>query len=352
MECMRTGRMLEEWVHDGTGSFHNYLPPGCEICRQGASLVLFVTGLCARGCFYCPLSVERRGRDIIFANERVVSSPEDILEEAQAIDALGTGITGGEPLLRLDMVLDIIHMLKKNLGKDHHIHLYTGVVPGERVLSKLRDAGLDELRMHPDPEQEDAGLVEALKSAKNLGIEAGVEIPAIAPAPWIAAAVRSADAFLNINELEFSETNAEMLRARGFRTDPNSCAAIGSESVARSFMRYGIKLHYCSSVFKDSVQLRERLKRRAERVRREFDIVSDDGTLLTGVIVASDLEAAIRLLEDLGVPESMYELVDDGIEIAAWVLEEIADEVRQIGSPHIVERYPTEDGLVVERIPL
>lgn len=344
--------MPEEWVQDGTGSFHNYLPPGCEICRQGASLVLFVTGVCARGCFYCPLSLERRGRDIIFANERIVSSQEDILEEARAIDALGTGITGGEPLLRLDLVLDTIHMLKRNLGNEHHIHLYTGIIPEESVLSRLRDAGLDELRMHPDLEREDARLAEALKSAMDLGIEAGVEIPAIAPAPWIAEAVRSAGAFLNINELEFSETNAYMLRARGFRADPESCAAIGSESIARSFMHYGIKLHYCSSIFKDSVQLRERLKRRAERVRRVFDIVSDDGTLLTGVILAPDPQAAIRVLKDLGVPESMYELSDNEIEIAAWILEEIADEVRHMGSPHIVERYPTADRMVVERIPL
>ncbi|HOK58839.1 MAG TPA: radical SAM protein [Methanothrix sp.] len=344
--------MPEEWVRDGTGSFHNYLPPGCEICRQGASLVLFITGECARECFYCPLSKERRGRDLIFANERAVSSPHDILEEARAIDALGTGITGGEPLLRLDLVLDTIRMLKRILGKEHHIHLYTGIVPVERVLSRLRDAGLDELRMHPDLEREEPRLAEALKSAMDLGIEAGVEIPAIAPAPWIAEAVQSVDAFLNINELEFTETNADALRARGFRAYPDSCAAIGSESIARSFMHYRIKLHYCSSVFKDSVQLRERLKRRAGRVRREFDIVSNDGTLLTGVIVAPDPQAAIRVLEELGVPESMYELAADGIEIAAWILEEIADEVRHIGSPHIVERYPTEDGLVVERIPL
>lgn len=344
--------MPEEWVQDSTGSFHNYLPHGCEICRQGASLVLFITGICARECFYCPLSVERRGRDIIFANERIVSSPEDILEEARAIDALGTGITGGEPLLKLDLVLETIRILKKNLGDEHHIHLYTGTVPGERVLSRLRDAGLDELRIHPDPEKEDARLAGALKSAMDLGIEAGVEIPAIAHAPWIAEAVRSAEAFLNINELEFSETNAEMLRARGFRAEPDSCAAIGSESIARSFMQYGIKLHYCSSAFKDSVQLRERLKRRAEQTRRAFDIVSDDGTLLTGIILAPDPQAAIRVLENLGVPESMYELADNGIEIAAWILEEIADEVRHIGSPQIVERYPTYDGLVVERIPL
>ncbi len=97
-------RMIE-WQSDLVGSFYNYLPPGCRICLQGASLVLFVTGVCERSCSYCPLSEERAGRDVVFADEQPVAGMQDILEEAHSIGALGTGITGGEPLLKLDYVL-------------------------------------------------------------------------------------------------------------------------------------------------------------------------------------------------------------------------------------------------------
>ena len=54
----------------------------------------------AVGIVSIPLSEERRGRDVTYANEREVKSTEDILEEARLIGALGTGITGGEPLMR------------------------------------------------------------------------------------------------------------------------------------------------------------------------------------------------------------------------------------------------------------
>ncbi len=345
--------MKKIWIHDETGSFHNYLPPGCEICRRGASLVLFVTGVCKRGCFYCPISKERMGSDTLFANERQVSNLSDILEEAEAIDALGTGITGGEPLLRLDLVLECIRMLKQHFGEKHHIHLYTGTIPEKGVLSRLRDAGLDEIRVHPDLYHEDARLEEALRFARDLGMESGVEIPAISPAPWIAKAVAQADGFLNINELEFSETNADMLKARGFSISADSSAAIGCESIARSFMSYDIKLHYCTSLFKDAVQLRERLKRRAKKTKRSFDILSEDGTILVGTITAPDLWEAVRILSDLGVPESMYAIGSGEIEIAAWILEDIAEEIKRSGcDAYIVERYPTESRLVVERIPL
>ncbi len=93
-------------------------------------MVLFVTGRCNRTCWYCPLSKERKGQDVIFANERPVSSREDILEEAVAMSALGTGITGGEPLLVPERVAEFSRLLKERFGPEHHIHLYTGLAPG------------------------------------------------------------------------------------------------------------------------------------------------------------------------------------------------------------------------------
>src|SRR5512139_3746581 len=101
---------------DNTGSFNNYLPEGCRLCYKGAKMVLFVTGICGKKCFYCPVSEARREKDVVFANERRVEKDEDIIEEALSMDALGTGITGGEPLLRLDRVVHYIRILKNRFG--------------------------------------------------------------------------------------------------------------------------------------------------------------------------------------------------------------------------------------------
>jgi len=50
-----------------------------------------------KNCFYGPVSNERREKDKIFANERPVNRDEDLIEEAISMDALGTGITVGNP---------------------------------------------------------------------------------------------------------------------------------------------------------------------------------------------------------------------------------------------------------------
>ena len=94
------------------------MPDGCRLCTMGAKLVLFVTGLCNKACFYCPLSPERKHRDISLANERPVRRLEDITEEAMLMDALGTGLTGGDPLLRPDRTVKYIELLKREFGRD------------------------------------------------------------------------------------------------------------------------------------------------------------------------------------------------------------------------------------------
>ena len=363
------GKMTDrEWVSEFTGSFSSYLSPGCRICRQGASLVLFVTGVCDRGCFYCPLSEERRGIDVAYANERRAGSDSEILEEAHAIGALGTGITGGEPLLKMEFVLKSIRALKGEFGEEHHIHLYTGSKPGPSSLRGLAEAGLDEIRFHPPTSEwsEPGWLYKALLDAKSAGLLAGVEIPAIGPAAGIVEAVMKADAFLNLNELEFSETNQEALKRLGFRSKDYGCGAVGSELAAEHFRMEGLRVHYCSSAFKDAVQLRERLKRRAERTARPFDLATEDGTLIYGVIEAANraggagagagaagLASAVERLKGLGVPEELYSISEGRIEIAGWILEDIVQELEPMGwELALEERYPIEGGPVVERIPL
>jgi pyruvate formate-lyase activating enzyme-like uncharacterized protein len=78
------------------------LPRGCVLCRKGTKMVLLVSGECRTGCFYCPLSLEKKGKGVIFANEKRCSDDQEVLKEAEMMDAQGTGITGGDPVACLE----------------------------------------------------------------------------------------------------------------------------------------------------------------------------------------------------------------------------------------------------------
>ncbi|TRZ88860.1 MAG: radical SAM protein [Methanosarcinales archaeon] len=338
---------------DRSGSFYNYLPEGCRLCYKGAKMVLFITGICGRNCFYCPVSYERREKDAVFANERRVEKDEDIIEEALSMDALGASITGGEPILKLERVLRYIRLLKKKFGKSFHIHLYTALSPGKDVLVLLKSAGLDEIRFHPPPDMWGKILItpyhDSIKAAHELGLSVGIEIPSIkSDLSGILSLLEEVDGFLNLNELEFSETNAEELEKRGYVPENDiSMAVLESKDFAGSVK--GKKIHFCSSVFKDAVQLRERFKRIAKKAARDFDEITDDGTLVYGVIDGNGLS----VLKEAGVTEDMFAVKEDSVETAWWIASELADELKEKGfNASVIERYPMKNGMVVEKTPL
>jgi pyruvate formate-lyase activating enzyme-like uncharacterized protein len=349
---------------DFTKSFYTAQTKGCELCAQGAKLVLFITGLCSRYCFYCPLSNNRRGVDRVFANERPVSKDEDVIEEALNMRALGTGITGGEPLLKLDRVLHYIRLLKQTFGIEHHVHLYTSLPVKAAELEMLKLAGLDEIRFHPPEELwdslEQSDYYKSMQIAREMDFDIAIEIPAIQAVKGIIniiKALKKIKGYLILNELEFSETNEKALKARGYvYRDDVSYAAKGSEEVAKEILKHcdGVPVRFCSSRFKDAVQMRERLKRIAKNVARAFDEVSEEGTIIYGVI-SGNLKAAVKILENLKVPNNMYHIEGDHIEIAWWILDEIASKIElncETSEMYIIERYPTKNGLIVEKIPL
>ena len=125
------------------------MPHGCRLCANGSKMVLFVTGLCDSGCFYCPLSQEKSNEDVTYADEMIVGNEGDILTESESIGAEGAGLSGGDPLCTLERTLDYMALLKNTHGGQFHIHLYTSQADVEsEVLKQLRDAGLDEIRFH------------------------------------------------------------------------------------------------------------------------------------------------------------------------------------------------------------
>ena len=369
------------------------IPPlGCRYCDRGTKMVLYITGICSRDCFYCPLSEQKKGKDVIFANERRVEGDDwldQIILEARSMKALGTGITGGDPLLYPDRTLAVIENLKTVFGSRHHIHLYTSGPFKPEILFEVKDSGLDEIRFHPPVEcwkgfaHLGSGSVEGdpgpaltyhdlIEEARKVGLSTGLEIPAV-PDPVGAGgmyseglrvlldyAARENIEFVNINELEASHTNAEDFRKRGYELIGISMAVHGSMDLAWKTVDEVKKLntdsstvfHVCSSVYKDAVQLRNRLKRMARNIIRPYEIATEDGTLIRGVIEAENIDDLMNLLStEYEVPDDLLEKINDSkIHIAPWIIEEIGEELS--AECYLSEVYPTYDGLEVERTPI
>lgn len=362
------------------GSRHlGVLPMGCVQCREGAKMVVFVTGLCDKECFYCPVSRDKMYRDVVYANERPVPIGDwDALhDEARLTGAKGAGITGGDPMVVPQRVVELCRGMKGTFGPDFHLHLYTSCAFDTSWIAKLKEAGLDEIRFHPElreySDMPNSWHHDAIQEALRVGLTTMVEIPAVpgkeddilAMATYLE---RMGAHGLNMNELEFSDPNIANLKRFGYTPrDDESQRVAGSRETALGVLeawRGGdhdrrMAVHFCSSPYKDAIQLMQRLRRRAERTARPFEEHTEEGTLIYGTLRPTDGTSpglvAERLRAEYEVPPEWVVVVDDRIETAPAVAEELAEagEYTALGvEGWLSEVYPTADRLEVERTPL
>ncbi|ENN96447.1 radical SAM domain-containing protein [Methanocaldococcus villosus KIN24-T80] len=350
---------------------YNRLPEGCKYCIKGEKLVLFITGLCKNNCYYCPLSDKRRKKDVIYANERLINSVNEAIEEAKLCSSRGVGITGGDPLLKVDRTIKYLKALKNHF-KEFHSHLYT--VPESITEEKLKllSEYLDEIRLHPTKifnegydEEYIKFLLEKIELCKKYIKHVGVEIPSIPNMEKeilsLAYAIDGKADFMNINELEFSDTNYDELIKRGFEPkDDISNAIKGSEETALKVIKKfkgKMFIHYCPSVLKDAIQLKNRLINRAKNVAKPYEVITDEGLLLRGIMIfdkEKDMKEIIEILKD---NEVEFEVKENKIYLNPFILEDLIKEMKRQRFPikfsaYISEVYPTADALEVERIPL
>ena len=276
------------------------LVEGCKRCVKGEKLVLFVTGVCPATCFFCPLSPEKKMKDVAFANERELTGTSEeqlhlLIDEARASKATGAGITGGDPLARLGRTCDYIRELKRIFGKGFHLHLYTPLIlVNEDSLRRLHEAGLDEIRFHPSLESEK--YWGRMRLARAYDWKVGIEIPVLPDKVKESkrlitfALSNGLIDFLNLNELEISELTVDTFAARGYEiTGVNSYGIKGSAEAALDLMRSasGIPVHFCTTRLKDRVQMGNRILLRSTNDARPFDEIDDEGILTRGAIYIS-----------------------------------------------------------------
>ncbi len=360
------------------------LPKGCQLCVQGKKLVLFVTGQCTQRCWYCPVAEQKFGEDVAYANEWRIQDPKnpiELIEEAELTNAKGAGITGGDPLTNIERSCTYIYKLKEKYGKEFHIHLYTPLrlVTTEK-LTKLNDAGLDEIRFHLD--LDDKSLWNRLNLAKAFTWDIGIEIPAIPGREEtikeiIDFAVDKVD-FINLNELERSDTATAHYKLDEKRyTSKNkiSYGVTGSESMTTTILNHArtrnLQAHFCTAKLKDKVQLLQRMLRRADHISYSFDEKTKDGTLIRGcaylpnltpgfgyrkILATTDTKHYLRTLNNL--LSQIRDICDGQAEIDTTkcrfilpkkIIRKKANMIKKLRLiPAIVEEYPTHDALELD----
>jgi pyruvate formate-lyase activating enzyme-like uncharacterized protein len=368
-------KKIHLWLNDS--KYTTPLSPACKMCEKGSKIVILITGLCSAKCFYCPLSTRKLAQDRIFANEWELENEEDtekLIREAEYIQATGAGITGGDPLIVWKRTQKYISIFKDTFGSNFHIHMYTSGLKNNEYIKNLISAGLDEIRYHPNPknwsDMNNSPMISSIKNTIKTNIDVAIEIPAIPNMDdEIFSLVKWANEigikWVNLNELEYSETNVKILNDKGFTVKNDISAAVkGSQESAYNIinriseMDYDIGVHYCSSSFKDATQLRNRIKRRAKNVARLYDVITDEGTLLKGVIYVKNMSLSklCNLLKKKFNVQNNQLFVNKEkkrIEMNILILQKIASNIkRQNIECFIVEEYPTADGLEVERITL
>lgn len=266
------------------------LSKGCKLCVKGRKSVLFITGICPRNCFYCPISEKKKNKDVIYINELKTLNFQKIIEEIELCSSKGVGITGGDPLTKLKRTCDFIKKLKKYFGKKFHIHLYTSLVlVNEKNLKELYKSGLDEIRFHADIENEKN--LEKVKMFKKFKWDVGMEIPVIPgknkETKYLIKFVKGKVDFINLNELEYSDNKS--YNEKNFHVKDNLSYAIkGSLEDGKKLLNFckkeKISCHLCTAKLKDSVQLKNRMDLRLKSIKKWHDIVLEEGILARGAI--------------------------------------------------------------------
>lgn len=368
------------------------LAPGCKSCVKGEKLVLFMTGLCPASCFFCPLSPEKKMKDVACANERELEGTVEeqiaqMIEEAKASKATGAGVTGGDPLARLDRTCAFIKALKKEFGKGFHVHLYTPLIlVNETTMRRLYEAGLDEIRFHPSLSSDKfwPRMKLALKYPWTIGMEIPVLPDKVPETKRLIdyAANEHIISFLNLNELEISELTIDTFHKRGYEIVRRDSYAIkGSREAARKLMLYAqqhkLPVHFCTTKLKDRVQMGNRVIRRAENERQPFDVVDEEGLLTRGAIYLNyppkfsykkTLKAITpeeRLAEEIRLREILVWLREQGMPADAGLVDMHrlrlvlgAEALNDIARPlkrrfpkatcAIITEWPTSDAFIVE----
>jgi uncharacterized protein len=134
------------WIEDSGATIRcGELSPGCRACKSGKWDCLFLTLECNLSCDFCLTPCRLKKESSLSALSNDLNSLLDKYVESKI---QGIGISGGEPLLKPQRLLDCLSTLRKGRS-DFYFWAYTnGLLLTKGIISSFAGAGLHELRFN------------------------------------------------------------------------------------------------------------------------------------------------------------------------------------------------------------
>ncbi|MCB9480515.1 MAG: radical SAM protein [Desulfobacteraceae bacterium] len=270
-----------------TKIYSKRLAPGCRICAGGQWSCLFISGICNGTCFYCPAP---QNEDTPPVSQNIFfTSPGEYADYVEKLGFKGVGLSGGEPLIKLDLCLEYIRELRKSRGPNFHIWLYTnGILGTKEKFRALKDAGLNEIRFDIGAT---AYSLESVGMASEFFEDLTIEIPSV-PEDLELLKVKLPEMeamkvkYLNLHQLRITPHNFQNLSKRNYTYIHGKKALVAeSEISALETINYciekniDISVNYCSFAYKNRIQTAAARKKAAKMIREKYDDITENGYL-------------------------------------------------------------------------
>jgi pyruvate formate-lyase activating enzyme-like uncharacterized protein len=287
----------------GSKLHYRDLSPGCQSCAEGTWSCLFINALCTADCYFCPQPRDATTESTSAAEGLEVEDAGRYVHYLEQFGFRGVGFSGGEPLLALDTLAQLIRRIKRHFGDAMYVWMYTnGDLLDAASATRLTDAGLDEIRFNLSASGYDMDRVER---ACRVMRTVTVEIPAIPEdGERVKHCLREMHAMgvrhLNLHQLSATRDNHEALAARGYAFVPSFLhepVVLESEPTALDLVQYAADhhlqtgVHYCSRIYK------VRYQGLAGRTRAARHAVSEGERVTAAGYIATESDNVLRYHE-------------------------------------------------------
>ncbi len=305
------------YCYNGTKPYYMDISPGCKHCGEGTWSCLFINGKCNGRCFFCPSEQTEIGEPV--TNALQFTSPTDYLDYLNNFGIKGVSISGGEPLLTLDKSLKFLSAVQNRFGSEIHKWLYTnGILITEENLKRLRDAGLNEIRLNLFAQNYN---LDKVRLASRYIPTVTVEIPAVPEdhdllCSLLPKLTESGVKFLNLHQLRCTSYNYKKFIARGYTfLHDQDATVLESELAALKTIQSAVEsdirlpINYCSFVYRNNFQRIRARQRSAPCLVKPYEEITDTGMIRSLSVKIPGEEAdriTLRMKENGETEPSVY----------------------------------------------